>query len=53
MHVLLLDKPDDGSVAEVCEALALFDDRSVVEIPMGVPDAAEEGLRELLRRVLG
>jgi hypothetical protein len=53
LHVLLLDKPDDGSVAEVCEALSLFDDRSVVEIPVGVPDAAEEGLRELLRRVLG
>jgi CheY-like chemotaxis protein len=53
LHLLLLDKPDDGSVAEVCEALSLFDDRSVVEIPIGVPDAAEEGLRELLRRVLG
>lgn len=53
LHVLLLDKPDDGSVAEVCEALALFDDRSVVEIQIGEPDAAEEGLRELLRRVLG
>jgi hypothetical protein len=52
LHVLLNDKRDDRSVAGLCEALSLFDDRGVVEIALADAAAAEEGLRELLQRVL-
>jgi CheY-like chemotaxis protein len=53
LHAVLADKPSEASPsAAVCERLSLFDERSVVEIPLGAPERADEALRELLRRVL-
>ena len=52
LHALLADKPADASAGALCESLSLFDDRSVVEIPLGAPERADQALRELLRRVL-
>jgi CheY-like chemotaxis protein len=52
LHAILADKPGEGSAGTLCESLSLFDERSVVEIPLGAPERADEALRELLRRVL-
>jgi CheY-like chemotaxis protein len=52
LHAVLADKPGESPASALCESLSLFDERSVVEIPLGAPERADEALRELLRRVL-
>jgi CheY-like chemotaxis protein len=52
LHALLADKPAEPAAGALCESLSLFDERSVVEVPIGAPERADEALRELLRRVL-
>ncbi|MGH0029848.1 MAG: DUF4388 domain-containing protein [Myxococcota bacterium] len=52
VHALLTEKDGEATGAALCEALSLFDDRRVVEIPLAEGESADAGLRELLRRVL-
>jgi len=52
LHALFSEKAGEGAAASLCEALALFDDRRVVEIPLAAGREADESFRELLRRVL-
>jgi hypothetical protein len=51
-HVLLQDKEDRDAVHALCESLSLFDDRSIVAIPLDRPDDAMTALRALLARLL-
>lgn len=52
LHALVTEKPGDPSPAALCEALSLFDERRVVEIPQGDAAGGDTGTRELLQRVL-
>ena len=52
LHAILSAKEAVGSTTALCDALALFDDRSVVEIPLEEPAAAIAATRELLSRLL-
>jgi CheY-like chemotaxis protein len=52
LHALFSEKAGEGAAASLCEALALFDDRRVVEIPLDAGREGDEAFRELLRRVL-
>lgn len=52
LHAIFSGKESAASTAALCDALALFDDRSVVEIPLEEPAAATAATRELLSRLL-
>jgi hypothetical protein len=52
LHAVFSGKDGASSASALCDALSLFDDRSVVEIPLEEPAAATAATRELLSRLL-
>jgi len=52
LHAIFSGKDGASSAGALCDALSLFDDRSVVEIPLEEPAAATAATRELLSRLL-
>jgi CheY-like chemotaxis protein len=52
LHAILGRTAQESPARALCEALALFDDRSVVQIPVGNAGAATAATRELLSRLL-
>ena len=52
LHVLFQEKETQGSAAELCEALALFDEQTALEVPIGDEGPPIRAMGELLGRIL-
>ena len=52
LHVLFQEKETQGSAAELCEALALFDEQTALEVPIGDEGPPVRAMGELLGRIL-
>jgi len=52
LHAIFAGKESGSQVGALCDGLSLFDDRSVVEIPVEDPEVSISAIRDLLSRLL-